>query len=165
MVEVRVARLGLDAGTNAFVVVLQERDGPRTLPIWIGRPEAEAIAVHVNQVPRERPGTHDLARALIAALGGAVRRVAITRVEHNTFFAELLVERDGAIVAVDARPSDAIAVALRCHAPIVVAEALLADAVGGDAAPAGPPPADLTPEQLQRHLEGLRPEDFGKFRL
>lgn len=162
MIEVAVARLGLDAGTNAHVVVLQERDGTRHLPIWIGRPEAEAIALHLQQVKRERPMTHDLLRALLVALQGVLRRVQVVREHQGTYFAELHVLREGELVTVDARPSDAIALALRCHAPIFVHETLLRAEEGpGDAEPMPPPePGD---EPLEDYLRRLGPEDFGKF--
>lgn len=166
MVEVTVSRIGLDAQSQAFVVILEERDGARALPIWIGKPEAEAIAAHLNHVPRERPMTHDLAASLISGLGALLRRVQITRVVQGTFHAELQIARAGAAVVVDARPSDAIAIALRLGAPIFVAEILFDDEDNTGEAP--PPPADgdhLSAEELQRHLSHLRPEDFGKFTL
>lgn len=166
MVQVTVARLGLDAASKTYVVVLQERDGARVLPIWIGRPEAESIALHLSGVRRERPMTHDLCQALITGLGATLRRVQVTRVHDGTFFAELHLVRGGAPVLVDARPSDAIAIALRVEAPIFVAEALLgAEAADGEPEPAGRDDDALSAEQLQRHLEQLRPEDFGKFSL
>ncbi|MGH7654129.1 MAG: bifunctional nuclease family protein, partial [Gemmatimonadaceae bacterium] len=127
MVEVIVSRLGLDSGSNSFVVILQEKGGDRILPIWIGRMEAEAIAAHLDGVQRERPMTHDLARSLIAALGGQVRRVNITRVEDGTFFAEMHLVRDQTVYVVDARPSDSIAIAVRFDAPIFAADELLAE--------------------------------------
>ena len=164
MVEVSVSRIGVDAQSQAFVVILEERAGSRALPIWIGRPEAEAIAAHLNHVPRERPMTHDLAAALVTGLGGLLRRVQVTRVVQGTFHAELHLTRAGAPVIVDARPSDAIAVAMRLGAPIFVAEALFEDE--DDAGDASPPPTDgdhLSAEELQRRLAQLRPEDFGKF--
>ncbi len=166
MVEVVVARLGLDATNQAFVVLLQERGGDRVLPIWIGRAEADAIAAHLQGVTRERPMTHDLAASLCGALGGTLRRVQVTRVHHGTFYAELHLVGAMGPTLLDARPSDAIAIALRVGAPIFVAEALLG---GDDAAEPGPlpPPADDDAEaraHLQRHLEQLRPEDFGRFR-
>ena len=173
MVEVQVSRLGLDASSQAFVVVLEEKEGARALPIWIGRPEAEAIAAHLNGVKRERPMTHDLAQTLIAALGGLLRRVQVTRVVEGTFYAELHLTRGGQAMVVDARPSDAIAIALRCEAPIFVAEALFADE-GDDVDPGpgrgpdrGPSPEgdQLSADELKRHLAQLRPEDFGKFSL
>jgi bifunctional DNase/RNase len=170
MVEMTVTRLGLDSATNAFVVILQERDGERLLPIWIGRPEAEAIAAHLQSVKRERPLTHDLARTLIIGLGGDVRRVAITKVEDRTYFAELQLARGTEVVAIDARPSDSIAIALRCGAPIFAAEDLLlapSDEEEEEGEIPSPPPRsadELSAEALQRHLSTLRPEDFGKFR-
>lgn len=169
MVEVVVSRLGLDAASQAFVVVLEEKGGDRALPIWIGRPEAEAIAAHLNGVKRERPMTHDLAQSIINGLGGLLRRVQVTRVHEGTFFAELHFNKGGQPVLVDARPSDAIALALRLEAPIFVADALFQDD-GDDVAGAGDtPPAgegdQLSADELKRHLAQLRPEDFGRFSL
>ncbi|HKS07741.1 MAG TPA: bifunctional nuclease family protein [Gemmatimonadaceae bacterium] len=173
MVEVVVARLGLDSSTNSFVVILQERGGERLLPIWIGRPEAEAIAAHLQSVKRERPLTHDLAKSLIVGLGADVRRISITKVEDRTYYAELQLAKGTELISIDARPSDSIAIALRCGAPIFAADDLLMapsddDAEGeGDPAesPTPPKPGDeLSAEALQRHLATLRPEDFGKFR-
>ncbi|HYV97917.1 MAG TPA: bifunctional nuclease family protein [Gemmatimonadaceae bacterium] len=170
MVEVTVVRLGLDSSTNSFVVILQERDGQRLLPIWIGRPEAEAIAAHLQSIRRERPLTHDLAKSLIVALGAELRRVTITKVEDRTYYAELQLLKGTEIFTVDARPSDSIAIALRCGAPIFTAEELLLvpgeeDESGAAEYQPPPKPADeLSAESLQRHLSTLRPEDFGKFR-
>lgn len=169
MVEVLVARLGLDASSQAYVVVLQEKDGERALPIWIGRPEAEAIAAHLNGIKRERPMTHDLAQSVINGLGGLLRRVQITRVHEGTFFAELHLNKGGSAVVIDARPSDAIALALRLEAPILVAEALFRDDDGEADGRDEPPPAgegdSLSSDELKRHLAQLRPEDFGRFSL
>ena len=184
MVEMAVARLGIDSTTNSYVVVLREKGGPRILPIWIGQPEAEAIASNLNGVKRERPMTHDLARNLIVGLGGVLRRVNITRVEDNTYYAELHLQRPDAIVQVDARPSDSIAIALRLAAPIYAEESLLVrpdddDEPDADDAEQSEPDDDsstpdfsaarrseeLSAQQLKDYLERLRPEDFGKFRL
>ncbi len=188
MVEMAVARLGVDSTTNSYVVVLRERGGPRILPIWIGQPEAESIASHLNGVKRERPMTHDLCRHLIVGLGGVLRRVSITRVEDNTYYAELTLQRDEAVVQVDARPSDSIAIALRLEAPIFALESLLVrpdddddetDEGDDDSGDAPEPDDDPTvpdfaearkseersAQQLKEYLERLRPEDFGKFRL
>jgi hypothetical protein len=164
VVPVKVAKLGLDSASNTYVVVLQERDGERVLPIWIGRPEAESIAAHINGVKRERPMTHDLCHALINGLGATLRRAQVTRVHNGTFYAELHLSRGGASVIVDARPSDAIAIALRLDAPIYVHQGLL-DGEEGDVTPerGGRDDDALSAEQLQRHLEHMRPEDFGKF--
>ena len=176
MVEVTVAKLGIDSSTNSYVVILQEKDGTRLLPIWIGQPEAESIVVHMNNMKRERPLTHDLCKSLIVGLGGSLRRVQITKVQKNTYYAELHVQRPEGLVQIDARPSDSIAIALRLSAPIFAQESLLT-AVADDedesadpsvSASGLPAPADpdvLNAEQLKEHLERLRPEDFGKFNL
>ncbi|HEY0996504.1 MAG TPA: bifunctional nuclease family protein [Gemmatimonadaceae bacterium] len=180
MVEVVVAKLGLDSSNGSYVVVLQEKGGDRMLPIWIGQPEAESIVMEIHALKRSRPLTHDLCRNIILALGGELRRVQVTRVEQNTYFAELHVARGGEVVQVDARPSDSIAIALRFAAPIFAADSLLAhvnvESAGDeelDAAPEWGTPAagspsepdehGLSAEQLQHYLERLRPEDFGKF--
>jgi len=210
MIPVRVSRLAMDGTTGTNLVVLQELNGTRMLPIWIGRAEAEAIARHLEGLPNERPLTHDLARALVASLGGLIKRVTVTHVSENTFFAQLVVEHNGTDILIDARPSDAIALALRADAPMFAAEALLAhypsldddeNAEGGAQSGEEPEmlempeiPGFTSAEQdelssandvehddggyqspsatgkpassdLQRYLEQLRPEDFGKFRL
>lgn len=163
MVEVTVNRIGLDAQSQAYVVILEERAGNRALPIWIGRPEAESIAAHLNELRRERPMTHDLAAALVNGLGGLLRRVQITKVVRGTFIAELHLNRAGTNVIVDARPSDAIAVALRLGAPIFVADALLDEDEPPSEAESPSDGDQLSAEELQRHLAKLRPEDFGRF--
>lgn len=179
MIEVTVSRLGLDSSTNSYVVVLQERDGTRLLPIWIGQPEAESIVMHMHNVKRSRPLTHDLVRSLIVGMGAQLRRVQITRVEKSTYYAELHVQRGTELVQIDARPSDSIAVALRLSAPIYAAESLLVEPSeetddSDEESPSGEPDlgipdpearddAELSAEQLKAYLENLRPEDFGKF--
>jgi bifunctional DNase/RNase len=171
MVEVRVARLGHDSSTNSYVVILQEKDGNRLLPIWIGQPEAESIVMQMNNIKRERPLTHDLCKNLIVGLGGSLRRVQITKVQKNTYYAELHVASANGLVQIDARPSDSIAIALRLSAPIFAQESLLTAIEEGDGdeeeSPAPRPSAgdELNAEQLKEHLEKLRPEDFGKFNL
>src|SRR3979490_484650 len=127
MIEVTVSRLGLDSSTNSYVVVLQERDGTRLLPIWIGQPEAESIVLHMHNVKRSRPLTHDLVRSLIVGMGAQLRRGHITSVEDRTYFAELHIQHADSLVHIDARPSDSIAIALRLGAPIFVSEVLLVD--------------------------------------
>ncbi len=176
MVEVSVSRLGLDGSSNTYVVVLRETDGERVLPIWIGQAEAESILLQINSVPRERPLTHDLCKTLILGLGGELRRVHITRVTNGTYFAEMHIARAEGLVTIDARPSDSIAVALRCGAPILADESLLItpgdesdDEDEGENQVIPPKPdvmstLEMTAEQLKDHLANLRPEDFGKFK-
>ncbi len=173
MIEVVVSRLGLDSSNNSYVVILQERGGTRLLPIWIGQPEAESIVMHMHNVKRPRPITHDLVRSLIMGMDAQLRRVQITRVEKQTYYAELHLQHGETLARIDARPSDGIAIALRMEAPIFAAEALLVEPseelsddddepeFGGEEGPAAE--GELTKEQLKAYLENLRPEDFGKF--
>ena len=187
MIEVFVSRVGLDSSSNSYVVVLQEKDGVRLLPIWIGQPEAESIVLHMHNVKRARPLTHDLVRSLIVGMGARLLHVNITRVEERTYFAELRLQHAGELVTIDARPSDSVAIALRLGAPIYATEELLADpgddsdAENGDAdddddndapdfsssfesdAAADDENTELTADRLKQYLETLRPEDFGKF--
>lgn len=178
LVEVEVMRLGLDRSNSSYVVILREKGGERLLPIWIGQPEAESIVVEMSNLRRERPLTHDLCKTLITGLGGTLRRIQITKVENRTYYAELQIRREGSTINIDARPSDSIAIALRCSAPIFAQESLLtamlfqdaeaeADTTGeAESYSAGAEPSDeMTPEQLKQYLENLRPEDFGKFNL
>lgn len=184
LVRVTVARLGLDSTSNSFVVVLQEYGGERILPIWIGRYEAESIAAHLQGVRRERPMTHDLVINLLGTLNVELVYVAVTSVHDNTFFAELQMDLSGKAYTEDARPSDAIAIAVRCNVPVYVTDDLLVEptddlAVSDDAEADDEPLSFLEPtddpllrpsatedpaEALQRYLASLRPEDFGKFR-
>ena len=166
LVEVEVMRLGLDHSSNSYVVILQEKGGSRLLPIWIGQSEAESIVIEMNKLKRERPLTHDLCRNLIIAMGGTLRRVHITRVENRTFFAELHIARSTGALAIDARPSDSIAIALRFAAPIFAQESLLTALLLDELQEAEPiveGGEEMNAEQLKRYLENLRPEDFGKF--
>ena len=164
MIEVRVAHLGLDRSTNTPVVILQEKDGERVLPNWIGPAEASALAMELAGVKFARPLTHDLVKQVIVGLGGDLRRVLITQVKENTYYAELHIHRDDHVVQIDARPSDSIAVALRLKAPIFTNDDLLeltsVDTTGGPE-PGGAPTWDA--EQLKTYLQNLDPEDFGKF--
>jgi len=156
----RVAHLGLDRTTNTPVVILQEEEGERTLPIWIGASEANAIALELQGVRPERPLTHDLMKLLVTGLGGELRRVVIASLRENTYLAQLLIYRGGEVFEVDARPSDSIALALRMNSPIFMNEELLERGNGGDVTP--PTPA-TDPDALKRFLEKLDPQDLGRF--
>ncbi len=160
VVEVRINGLAMDAQAKSHVVLLKEVDGERVLPIWIGPAEAQAIARELAGERFPRPLTHDLLATIVEGLHARVTRVVIADLKDATFFANLILERDGEVISVDARPSDSIAVALRCHAPLFVADKLLAEG-------AAPQQTELTPEekkeQLRRFLENLDPEDFGKY--
>ena len=161
MKEVTVAHLGLDRTTNSPVVILREKDGTRVLPIWIGPAEASAIAMELQGVKAQRPLTHDLLKQVIVGLGGDLRRVVISSVKENTYFAELLIRREDQVFQVDARPSDSIALALRLNAPIFTSDRLL-DESGVETDEPAPDPS-LDAERLKQYLEKLDPQDFGKF--
>jgi len=161
MVRMSVAHLGVDRSTNTPVVILREVGGERALPIWIGSNEATAIAMELQGVKPQRPMTHDLLKHIVSGLGGELRRVQIIALRDDTYFAELLIFRAGDVFQVDARPSDSIALALRCNAPIFTSEQLLNRvAESGGAKPNGD---DADPDALRRYLEKLDPQDFGRF--
>ena len=162
MIEVRVAHLGLDRTTNTPVVILQEQGGERVLPIWIGPAEASAIAMELAGVKFARPLTHDLLKQVIVGLGAELRKVIITQVKDNTYFAELHIHRAEDVIQVDARPSDSIAVALRLKAPIFTSRDLL-DVPAEPLVESAPDPTQLDAESLKEYLQKLNPEDFGKF--
>lgn len=175
LVEVRVQSLALDRTNNTPVVILQEVGGDRVLPIWIGPAEASAIAMQMADMEISRPLTHDLICTVLRSLGGEVQRVIITKVQQSTYFAELIVRRNGDLISVDARPSDSIAVALRLDARIFAHESLLdvatieiSEEEAGlestqDRLERIEPEAGMGPEELKEHLRRLNPEDFGRF--
>ena len=175
MIKVRVQSLGLDQNTKSPVVILQEDGGERVLPIWIGPAEARAIAMELAGMKFARPLTHDLFPQLIRGLGATVTRVLITRVEDNTYFAELVIQRGEELFTLDARPSDSIAIALRTRADLFAGDELLTSAQfeivppepGADAEDEEEgglaPPHGLGPEQLKEYLRRLNPEDLGRF--
>jgi bifunctional DNase/RNase len=163
MLEVKVVHLGLDRSSNTPVVILQEKDGERVLPIWIGPSEASAIAMELAGVKFSRPLTHDLVKQIILGLGGEVTKVSITRVKENTYFAEMEIHQEDTVVRIDARPSDSIAVALRLGSPIFTQEDLLGVTSIDLAETAPGETPDLDSDSLKSYLEKLDPEDFGKF--
>jgi bifunctional DNase/RNase len=123
-VSVQVERVALDPVVNTPVIILGESAGSRQLPIWIGLAEARSIAQRLEDVKSPRPNTHDLASRLIEGLEGRVERVTVTALRDGTYYAVIQLERSGSIVEIDARPSDAIALALRTGAPVFVREPL-----------------------------------------
>lgn len=173
LVEVRVQSLGLDRSTNTPVVILQELGGDRVLPIWIGPGEASAIAMQLADMEFARPLTHDLLVSMLKGLGALLQKVIVSRVEQSTYYAELIVRRNGEVFSLDARPSDSIAVALRVDAPIFVEKDLLEIAAvelsPDESTMAQSPPSaldiqsPLDAESLEEHLRKLDPEDFGRF--
>ena len=169
MLEVSVAHLGVEKNTNTPIVVLQEKDGDRMIPIYIGLAEANAIAMELADVKFDRPLTHDLMQQVIIGLGAELSRVVLTRVEKSTYYAELHLRRDDHVIQIDARPSDSIAIALRLKAPIFAAEDLLnisssEETIVPDISGETLDSDTLKSDELKRRLEKLNPEDFGKFK-
>ncbi|MGH7505849.1 MAG: bifunctional nuclease family protein [Longimicrobiales bacterium] len=177
MVEVKVQSLGLDRNSSTPVVILQEMDGSRVLPIWIGPSEASAIAMELAGMKFSRPLTHDLFASVIMGLGGSLQRVMITKVVENTYYAELIIQRGSDLISVDARPSDSIAIALRMSASIYTTDDLLehtsieitdasdesSELTSSEEEQEGKPLGKLTPEELREYLRRMNPEDFGRF--
>lgn len=166
MIEVKVSGLIVDDNSKSPVVILQEVDGERYLPIWIGSFEAQAIANEIQGKKFPRPLTHDLLNSMITSLKATVSRILIGDLKEKTFFASIILKRDEEVISLDARPSDSIALAVRSGAPIFVAERIL-EGEGG-VRPAGleaEPSEEERAEELRRRLEGLNPEDFGKFSM
>lgn len=148
--------LMIDPVTNMPIVILRDEDGQRTLPIWVGPVEANAIALQIENVAPPRPMTHDLLRNVLVDVGATLTRVVISDLKDGTFFAYLHLVRDGEASYVDARPSDALALSLRVKAPVFVETAVLDQARTVDVSTDH---ADR--ERLQRWLESLDPDDLG----
>jgi bifunctional DNase/RNase len=156
LIEMQVKGLMLDPVTNVPIVILRDTDGTRVLPIWVGPSEANAIALQIENVSMPRPMTHDLLRDVIQALGATLSRVIISELKSNTFYAYLELRVNNDVLLVDARPSDALGLALRAKAPIFVESAVLDQAKSGDATS-----EQSDQERLQRWLESLDPDDMG----
>lgn len=160
LIEMTIKGLMVDPITNMPIVILKDKDGDRVLPIWVGIFEANAIALQIENFVPPRPMTHDLLRNIITDLEGQVDRVVVSDLKENTFYAFVHLTVRGERIAVDARPSDAIALALRTRAPILVEESVIENAKTVDLAPDR---ADN--DRLQKWLESLDPEELGKYKM
>jgi bifunctional DNase/RNase len=159
-VEMKIKGLMVDPVTNMPIVILKDESDDRVLPIWVGIFEANAIALRIEDIETPRPMTHDLLRNLLESLQASVEKVVVTDLKDNTYFAQIHLQVDGSERHVDARPSDAIALALRVEAPIYVEQEVLdqSSALDQDGAP-------TDSERLRRWFEGLDPEDFSKYEM
>jgi uncharacterized protein len=128
MVEVYIDSIRVSLMSPQRVVVLRQKDVERYLPVWIGQSEAESITVALQEVETARPMTHDLLKNVINIVGGKVLRVEVVALKEDTFYGNIVVERDGQIYDIDSRPSDAIALAVRVHAPILVHDTVMDEA-------------------------------------
>ena len=160
LIEMTIKGLMVDPITNMPIVILKDREGERVLPIWVGIFEANAIALQIENVSMPRPMTHDLLRNVIHDLHGSVQKVVVSDLKENTFYALIYVAVGDAVTAIDARPSDAIALALRTKAPILVEESVIDNAKTLDV---GTEQADA--ERLEKWLEGLDPDELGKYKM
>jgi len=152
--------LMLDPSSDIPIVILKDTGSQLFLPIWIGVPEAKAIAIRIEGVELPRPMTHDLLRSVFETLGARIDRIVISDLKDNTFFALIHLLRQGETLTVDARPSDAIALALRTDAPIFVRRTVMEKAQAVDLA------AQVTDEEkLKKWLEEISPEDLGKYTM
>ena len=162
MQQMYVSALAIDTGTNTPVVILKETKAKKTriLPIWIGHAEATAIAIKLADLTIKRPQTHDLMKLIVDGLDGKVSKVVINDLKDQTFYAQIYVERKNSLLTIDARPSDSIALALRCDAPIFVVNHVLE----ADKKKTGLSDKDRA-QSLRDRLKKINPEDFGRFPL
>lgn len=160
-IEVRIRGLMMDPATNMPIIMLKDVSSDAVLPIWVGIFEANAIASEIEKIAAPRPMTHDLARNMIRHLNARLEKVVITEIKDDTFHAALWLKHGSDPVVVDARPSDAIALALRSDCPIYVAEEVMRTSKLNPAnQPEGP-----SAEQLRGWLEGLNDEDLGRYKM
>ena len=160
-IEVRIRGLMMDPATNMPIVVLKDVASDTVMPIWVGIFEANAIAIEIEKVAAPRPMTHDLTRNLIRHLNARLERIVITELKDDTFLAVLWLLQGDERVTIDARPSDAIALALRADCPIYVSEQVMQSSKLNTTGPAEGP----TAEQLRGWLEGLNDEDLGRYKM
>jgi bifunctional DNase/RNase len=159
MVEMHVFGLAVDEDSQVPVLILKDSEESRVLPIWIGAMEAMAISMALNDVSLPRPMTHDLLLNSIRDLGGEVRAVEVVSLVDGTYYAEIEVLRGEDIIRIDSRPSDAVALALRCEAAIRVAEAVLEEAGTDDKVSGKPVLRGDDAQQWNELLEQFDPED------
>ncbi len=160
-IEVRIRGLMMDPASNMPIIVLKDIASETVMPIWVGIFEANAIAIEIEKMAAPRPMTHDLTRNLIRHLNAQLERVVITEIRDETFFAVLWLRQGEDALAIDARPSDAIALALRADCPIYVDERVMQTAKLNTSGP----PEGPTAEQLRGWLEGLNDEDLGRYKM
>lgn len=165
MIEMELVGISVETQTNTPVVLLRESPEPkRALPIFVGAPEAASIAYAVQGVEPPRPMTHDLLCQILDTLGAVVERVVISELRDSTFLAELHVRHAGELHALSARPSDAIAIAVRTKCALFADEAVVAEAsveFTDDDGPAESRDPDELVDEFKQFIEQINPEDFG----
>ena len=164
-VEMKVTGLTIDPFTSMPIIILKDMQEKRALPIWIGLIEASSIATELENMKLTRPMTHDLMKLMLENLGAKVAYVAITQLADNTFYSSIVLNSEKGELLLDARPSDAIALALRAKTSIYVAEDVIAKSRQIDAALHSPDQEKARKEKWAEILENLSPEDFGKYKM
>src|SRR6185437_1122752 len=159
-VEMRIRGLLVDPTNNTPIVILKDANSDTVLPIWVGVFEASAIQMEIEKVSTPRPMTHDLIKNVLSGLDAHVHKVVVTELKDDTFYAVIWMERDGRIISVDSRPSDALALALRVDCPLFVDEEVLKTTTTAQTA-ADP----ATNEDHRKWLEGLGDEDLGNYKM
>src|SRR5580658_995244 len=159
-VEMKIRGLMMDPVTNMPIVILKDIGSETVLPIWVGVYEANAIALEIEKVSTPRPMTHDLIKNVLVGLDTAVHKVVVTELREDTFYAVIWLEREGRVISIDSRPSDALALALRVDCPIFVDdEVLKSSKLAANASDR------VTSEDLRKWLEGLNDEDLGRYKM
>ena len=158
--EMKIRGLMMDPVTNMPIVILKDVSGNSVLPIWVGIYEANAIALEIEKVTTQRPMTHDLIKSLLLGLNTGIKKVVVNELREDTFYALIWLERDGEMISVDSRPSDALALALRLDCPIFVEDAVLKSSKATTSVS-----DKVNNEELRRYLEGLNDEDLGRYKM
>lgn len=159
-IEMKIRGLMMDPVTNMPIVILKDVSGNSVLPIWVGVYEANAIALEIEKVATPRPMTHDLIKNLLTGLNTSVRKVVVSDLREDTFYAVIWLEQDGQTISIDSRPSDALAVALRLDCPIFVEEDVLKSSKVSTSTA-----EKATSEELRKWLENLNDDDMGRYKM
>lgn len=158
--EMKIRGLMMDPVTQTPIVILKDVSGGTILPIWVGMYEANAIALEIEKVSTPRPMTHDLIKTLISGLQADVRKVVVSELRDDTFYAMIWLEKDGEMISVDSRPSDALAIALRTDCPIFVEEQVIRTSKATSSVS-----DKVTNDELKKWLESLNDEDLGRYKM
>jgi bifunctional DNase/RNase len=159
-VEMKIRGLTMDPVTQMPIVVLKDVNGNTVLPIWVGIFEANAIALEIEKVSTPRPMTHDLLKTVLMGLNAGVKKVVVSELKEDTFYALIWLERDGELISVDSRPSDALALALRLDCPIYVDDAVLKSSKLTNTVN-----EKVQSDELRKWLENLNDEDLGRYKM
>ncbi|MBC7928172.1 MAG: bifunctional nuclease family protein [Bryobacteraceae bacterium] len=159
-VEMKIRGLTMDPVTQMPIVVLKDVNGNTVLPIWVGIFEANAIALEIEKVSTPRPMTHDLIKTVLMGLEAGVRKVVVSDLKDDTFYAVIWIEKNGELITVDSRPSDALALALRLDCPIFVEDSVLKNSKQTSTVN-----ERVQSDELRKWLENLGDEDLGRYKM